>query len=81
MKVVGDSTVEIDELCFTKRNYNVERDYPQKCGIDNVFRETKKCVLFTVQDKTAETLLSRRYFETMILPETIGFVENIVKLF
>lgn len=81
MKVVGGRTVEIDELCFTKRNYNVERDYPQKWGIDNVFGETKKCVLFTVQEKTAETLLSCMYFETMNFPGTIRFMENIVKLF
>lgn len=79
MKVVGGSTVEIDELCFTKRNYNVGRDYLQKWGIDNVSRETKKCVLFTVQDKTAETLLSRRYFETKYLLGTIRFMENILR--
>ena len=49
-------TVEIDETMYSRRKYNRGRIYPEQWVFGGICRETGKCFLYAVQNRTRETL-------------------------
>jgi transposase-like protein len=49
--------VEIDESMFVRRKYNVGRAVRQQWVFGGTCRETGECFLYTVEDRSAKTLL------------------------
>ena len=61
-------TVEIDETMYSRRKYNRGRIYPEQWVFGGICRKTGKCFLYTVQNRTKETLFG--CIKANILPGT-----------
>ena len=70
VKIGGEGVVvEIDESLFSKRKSNKGRVFKEQWVFGGVERESDKCFLYTVENRSAETLL--KAIQDSVLPGSI----------